>query len=108
MAIYLVKAKPKMDTLSALRKRLDSGEVSQMLPFGKTLDHSLNNARLGEDGWAFWEELDYCDPPLAQEREAVLDEHFTDITVKPVEKGKGWEEIAGLKPLWSQVISNKR
>jgi hypothetical protein len=31
-----------------------------------------------------WSEEDYCSPPLAMEREAVLDRYFTDIKVEGI------------------------
>ena len=36
MALYIVRARPKND-LSDLRKELNSGEISRLIPFGKTL-----------------------------------------------------------------------
>ena len=50
---------------------------------------ALENARLREDGYAVWEEEDYCTPPLAQKRVAALDEFFDDLEVTVVEKGDG-------------------
>lgn len=99
MAYYLVSAKPK-DDLNALRARLDSGEVEKMRPFGTALDYSLRNARVDSDGWIVWEEEDYCSPPLAMERAAVLDTYFTDLSVERVEEGQGWEKIEALPLLW--------
>jgi len=102
MAYYLVKAKAHDDLLPELRSRLDSGEIEQMRPFGKALQYSLENARLDPQGWAVWEEEDYCSPPLAQERAAVLDTYFNDLSVDIVERGDGWEEIESLPTLWSR------
>lgn len=100
MAYYLVKAKPNTARLPDLRRRLDSGEIETMKPFGESLHESLDNARVDEDGWAIWEEEDYCRPPLAQERAAVLDTYFTGLAVEPVKEGKGWSRIEHLRPLW--------
>lgn len=102
MAYYLVKAKYQTDLLAELRKRLDSGEIQKMRPFGQALQYGLDNARLApnEEGFAVWEEEDYCRPPLAQERAAVLDTYFTDISVESVNEGKGWERIESLPRLW--------
>ena len=65
------------------------GIVSKILklrPFGETLQHSLENARIDkEDGYALWVEEDYCLPPLAMERESVLDRYFNDIVVERIE-----------------------
>jgi hypothetical protein len=100
MAYYLVKAKFHKDLLTELRSRLDSGEIVQMRPFGKALQYSLENARLDPQGWALWEEEDYCSPPLAQERAAVLDTYFTDLGVERVNKDEGWEQIESLPYFW--------
>lgn len=100
MAHYLVKAKYHKDLLAELRSRLDSGEIRQMRPFGGALQYSLDNARLDPQGWAIWEEEDYCSPPLAQERAAVLDTYFTDLSVERVQEGEGWEEIDSLPEFW--------
>jgi hypothetical protein len=100
MAHYLVRAKANKD-LAALRARLDDGEIVMMRPFGQALDFSLRNARLEDDGWATWEENDYCTPPLAMERAAVLDHYFTDLRVESVTKGAGWARIEHLPSLWS-------
>ena len=100
MAYYLVKAKAVQNQLSELRTRLDSEEIRVMRPFGQALDYSLNNARVDADGWVVWEEEDYCRPPLAMERAAVLDTYFTDLSVEKVEKGAGWQQIEHLPALW--------
>jgi len=100
MAYYLVKAKAHKDLLTELRSHLDSGEIEQMQPFGRALQYSLENARLNPQGWAVWEEEDYCRPPLAQERAAVLDTYFTDLSVKRMQKGEGWAQIESLPDFW--------
>ncbi len=102
MAYYLVKAKFQEDLLQELRSRLDSGEIRQMRPFGTALQYSLDNARLDPHGWTVWEEEDYCSPPLAQERAAVLDTYFRDLETERVEKGEGWEKIESLPKFWGQ------
>ena len=100
MAYYLVQAQPVEELLTELRQRLDSGEIRVMRPFGQALHYSLDNARLKEDGLAVWEEEDYCVPPLAQERAAILDTYFKELNVERVEKGKGWQQIESLPNLW--------
>ena len=101
MAYYLVKAKSRKDLLNELRARLDSGEIKQMRPFGSALQYSLDHARLDPQDRVVWEEEDYCRPPLAQERAAVLDTYFEDLSVERVNKGAGWEQIESLKKLWN-------
>jgi hypothetical protein len=100
VAYYLVKAKPLKRSLGELEKRLESGEVSRMKPFGKALEYSLKNARDKGDGFWIWEEEDYCSPPLAMERAAVLDTYFTDLSVEKIEKDKGWQHIEQLSRVW--------
>ena len=51
-------------------------------------------------GEAVWEEEDYCTPPLAMERAAVLDRYFLDLRVERVEEGEGFRRIAHLPSLW--------
>jgi hypothetical protein len=93
MAHYIVRARPKPDRLSELNQRLRENAFANLRPFGKALTHSLSEARLQSDGIAIWEEEDYCSPPLAQERAAVLDTYFDEITVEQVNAGEGWKRI---------------
>jgi hypothetical protein len=104
MAHYLVKAQFQKDLLVELRTRLDSGEINKMRPFGTALQYSLYHARLDPHGpdRVVWEEEDYCNPPLAQERAAVLDTYFTSLSVEKVQQGKGWEQIESLPLLWNK------
>lgn len=100
MAFYLVKAKPIAARLPELLERLESGEISQMRPFGNSLHYSLEHARMLDGDTVIWEEEDYCSPPLAQERAAVLDTYFTELSVEAVDRGKGWAQLDGLPALF--------
>jgi hypothetical protein len=102
MAHYLVTAIPREDRLPQLRDELREKAYLHVKPFGKAMTHSLENARVRKDGYAVWEEEDYCSPPLAQEREAALDRYFRDLEVELVEKGQGWKQIAELPPLFPE------
>jgi hypothetical protein len=99
MAHYIVRAKPKPDRLDELHQRLRENAFVNLRPFGRALTHSLYEARLQSNGMAVWEEEDYCSPPLAQEREAVLDAYFDEITVERVNAGEGWKRIETLRKL---------
>ena len=98
MAFYLVRAKPRKELLENLQEELNSGKISKMRPFGHALQYSLENARMdtqthGE--YAIWVEEDYSSPPpLAMERESVLDRYFSDISVQKVESEEVWHGIA--------------
>ena len=99
MAYYLVRAIPKTGLLGELQKQLKKSAFIGLCPFGKALTHSLNEARIQPDGVATWEEEDYCSPPLAQERAAVLDKYFDEISVERVDAGEGWKRIEALPRL---------
>jgi hypothetical protein len=104
MAYYLVTATPRQDRLKELEARLARGEFTSMRPFGSALTRSLKEARLRPDGSAAWEEEDYCRPPLAQEREAVLDQYFDELTVRAVAEDAGWAEIGKLPRLFPGLL----
>jgi hypothetical protein len=104
MAFYLVRARPRSDRMDELRWRLESGELEEMGSVGNSLLKGLRDARYNpETREAAWEEEDYCRPPLAREREAVLDDYFDVIETKRVYEGEGWREIESLPSLWTEV-----
>jgi hypothetical protein len=105
MAHYLVTAKPKPGRLGDLLANLRKKAYASLSPFGETMTHSLENARLRDDGHAVWEEEDYCSPPLAAERAAALDEFFEDLRVTAVEEGTGWETIKVLPRLFPELAA---
>jgi hypothetical protein len=96
MAYYLVSARPIAERMNDLEARLKQQAFTDLQPFGRALTASLEDARRLPDGTAVWEEEDYCRPPLAQERAAVLDHYFEDLSVERVERGSGWYRIAEL------------
>ena len=105
MAYRFVRAHPRFDRLSDLRRRLDKGEIEQMNPFGQAMTKSLDNVRFDPDTEeAVWVEEDYCTPPLAMERQ-VLDQYFDDLVVveKDVIEAKGWERIDDYPSLWDEI-----
>jgi hypothetical protein len=102
MAFYLVSAVPRQDLMDDLSARLGRDEFTGLRPFGPTLSRSLKAARLRPDGAAIWEEEDYCRPPLAEERAAVLDRYFFDLRVEAVSEGEGWKKIEALPRLFPE------
>lgn len=107
----MVRATPIDDRLEDLRTRLESGEIEAMNPFGRAMTTSLTEARFDpETGEAVWVEEDYCSPPLAMEREAVLDDYFTDLTVvhEDVDEPEGWATIEELPGLWAHIDETTR
>jgi hypothetical protein len=105
MAHYLVRATPILERLDELETKLAERAFVRLEPFGRALTASLQGARRFPDGTAIWEEEDYCRPPLAQEREAVLDHYFSGLSVQQIERGSGWELIAELPLLFPSRTS---
>lgn len=105
MAYYLVSARPLADRIGDLETKLNEHAFLELEPFGRALTASLEAARRLPDGTAVWEEEDYCRPPLAQEREAVLDHYFEGLSVERVERGSGWERISELPPFFPALVS---
>jgi hypothetical protein len=105
MTFYLVRAKPKKEHLGSLKEELNSGKISRMRPFGQALQYSLENARIDDENrdYVLWVEEDYCSPPLAMEREGVLDRYFNDISVERVEsEEEAWNSINDKPRLWAK------
>ena len=103
MAHYLVTASPREALLGELAERLEREEFVTLRPFGRTLASSLRRARRLPNGKAMWEEEDYCQPPLAQEREAVLDRYFDGISVEAVVEGTGWALIDAFPAMFPEL-----
>jgi hypothetical protein len=99
MAYYLVRATPRAELLEELAAKLAEDAFVAMRPFGQALTQGLQGARRLEDGRAICEEEDYCTPPLAMERAAVLDRYFTGIEVEHVRSQEGWAQIERLPRL---------
>jgi hypothetical protein len=104
MTLYIVRAKPKSQ-LSELRKEMDSGKISNLKPFGKSLQRGLENARMDkETGYAMWvEERLLLSTVDKGTRESVLDRYFDDITVDRVKfEREGRDRISNKPYLWNK------
>jgi hypothetical protein len=106
MAHYLVRARPRAARLKELEDRLRAQAFVDLEPFGRALTKGLRDARVDVAG-AVWEEEDYCSPPLAEERAAVLDAYFDELTVEPVAQGRGWQQIRALPPLFPELAGRR-
>lgn len=105
MAYYLVRAQPKTEKLSELGDALARNAFIDLRPFGRSITKGLTGARWQDEGTVVWEEEDYCSPPLAMERAAVLDDYFDEITVEHVHEDEGWARIADLPQVFSESPS---
>ncbi len=77
--IYKVRARLRPGTEAALLQKLTDGTVAGQRPDGAEIVASMERAVMTGDGHVEWSETCYCSPPLAHERETVLDHHFDDI-----------------------------
>ena len=107
MAYYLARARPKTHLMAELEQQLAQSAFITMRPFGHSLTYGLCGLRLESDDTVVWEEEDYCSPPLAMERAAVLDKYFTDIQVENVRQGEGWAHINNLPRLFPDLSSTR-
>jgi len=102
VAHYIVRARMKPQRRAELREKLMRGEFMGVRPFGRGLSEALKRAHRDPDtGETVWEEQCFCTPPLAAEKEAILDRYFDHIVTEEVNKGAGWNQLANLPPLWS-------
>ncbi len=110
MAKRFVRARPKTARVRELYDRLDSGEIASMEPFGNAITKALMKARFDPDtGEAVWIEEDYCTPPLAMEREAVLDDYFEELTIvrEDADEPTAWGQIEHFPRLFDHVLESR-
>ena len=89
--IYHVTARFRDDTALEFLSKLTDGTVAAQRPDGSEIVASMERAVVNADGQVEWSELCYCSPPLAHERETVLDLHFADIRTEPTEAYERYE-----------------
>ena len=82
--IYKVCAQLRPGTEAALLQKLTDGTVASQRPDGPEIVASMERAVLTGDGHVEWSETCYCSPPLAHERETVLDHHFDGISTQEI------------------------
>lgn len=105
MTFYEVTAKPR-DNISELRYDIDHGMIHTLIPFGKSLQQSLENAKVDSNKNAIWIEEDNNEPPFVSQREAVLDRYFSDIQIVAIgSEEEGWNRIKNNQSLWDQFVS---
>ncbi|MEP0940746.1 MAG: hypothetical protein ABJH63_13220 [Rhizobiaceae bacterium] len=83
--IYRVRATFKDETAAAFLTKLTDGTIQNQRPDGPELIASMDRAVVNTKSQIEWTELCFCAPPLAHERDTVLDLHFDDIETEPIE-----------------------
>ena len=82
--IYQVRARLRPGAEAALLQKLTDGSVASQRPDGAEIVAAMARAVLTGDGQVEWSETCYCSPPLAHERETVLDHHFDAISTREI------------------------
>ena len=82
--IYQVRARLRPGAEAALLAKLTDGSVAGQRPDGAEIVAAMERAVLTGDGQVEWSETCYCSPPLAHERETVLDHHFDGISTEEI------------------------
>ena len=82
--IYQVRARLRPGAEAALLAKLTDGSVAGQRPDGAEIVAAMERAVLTGDGQVEWSETCYCSPPLAHERETVLDHHFDGISAREI------------------------
>ena len=89
--IYKVIARFKEASAAEFQRKLLDGTIANQKPDGPELVDSMNRAVMKESGEIEWSELCYCNPPLAHERQTVLDHHFDNISTQAIEGHQEYE-----------------
>jgi hypothetical protein len=84
--LYAVSARLIADRAAEFHKRLTDGSIAAQRPDGGEIVAAMERARVAPDGSVRWIETCYCQTPLRQERATVLDQYFTGIETKPIDK----------------------
>jgi hypothetical protein len=84
---YLVKARVKSGSESALMQAVNDGTLGQGSIAGDEYVHDLKHARVSEDGTAQWIEVCYCATPLQEER-PYWEQYFELLSVKDAHSRK--------------------
>ena len=78
---YLVKARIKTGKEQALLRAIATGTLGRGSIAGDEYLHNMKQARLIEDGSAYWVEVCFCTEPLAEER-PYWEEFFDFVSIK--------------------------
>ena len=89
---YKVTAELLPDKAADLYKILVDGTVQNQKPDGAEIIASMKRAKFTSGSSIVWNEVCFCDTPLAHERSTVYDHYFTNISTKLVDE---FENIEG-------------
>lgn len=89
---YFVTAQLRAETAADLRRALRDDTIHTQKPDGQEIVDAMARAVVTADGTVEWSELCYCEPPLAHERQTVLDRYFDRISIRRVD---GYQQHTG-------------
>ena len=94
---YLVKARVKPGQEQALLRAIAEGTLGRGSIAGDEYLYDMQQARVGEDGVAYWVETCFCATPLQEER-PYWEEYFELLNVKDAHNRKNCRHENGTEP----------
>jgi len=94
---YLVKARVKPGSESALLEAIADGSLGRGSVAGDEYQHDMQQARVSPDGTAHWVETCFCATPLAEER-PYWEKFFELLSVKDAHARRNCRDANGSEP----------
>src|SRR5437764_15395487 len=94
---YLVKARVKPGSESALLRSLADGTLGRASIAGDEYRHDMQQARISAKGEAYWVETCFCDTPLDEER-PYWEEFFELVRVQDAHARSRCRDLSGTEP----------
>jgi hypothetical protein len=94
---YLVKARVKKGCESALARAIEKKTLGQGSIAGDEYLYNMEQARISEDGSAYWVETCFCATPLQEER-PYWERYFDLLSVKDAHNRKNCRDWNGTEP----------
>lgn len=94
---YIVKGRVKDGKAGALLRVVDEHALGRGSIAGDEYLHDMEQARVNQNGVAYWVEVCFCDPPLAEER-PYWEEYFELLSVKDAHSRRNCRHENGTEP----------
>ena len=94
---YLVKARVKPGSESALLQAVADGSLGRGSVAGDEYRHDMTQARVAPDGTAHWVETCFCATPLAEER-PYWEKFFELLSVRDAHSRRNCRDASGSEP----------
>ena len=94
---YLVKARVKPGSESALLRAIADGSLGRGSVAGDEYQYNMREARVSPDGTAHWVETCFCATPLAEER-PYWEKYFELLSVRDAHSRRNCRDANGSEP----------